>query len=100
MIKKKNYIASNIPALESKERILLVLKTKMIHSKMNIIQILSMQCLYLASFCSASRIGSFHTLEAKDKDSNTDVKTNGCLFYFHFYCEFIELLEQFSHRQR
>ena len=61
------------PALESEERILLVPQPKMIRSKMDIILILSMQSLYLASFCAASTIGPFYTLEAKTRGSNTVV---------------------------
>ena len=64
--------------VDREERKLSVPKQRMIRSKTVFFLILSIQCLYLASFCVASTIGPFYTLELKARGSNTI--TGGLVF--------------------
>ena len=73
--------------MDREEKKMLVPKQKMICSKTDFFLILSIQCLYLASFCVASTIGPFYTLELKARGSNTI--TGGLVFAAYPYIIFV-----------
>ena len=73
--------------LTVEERKMLVPKQKMIRSKTDFFLTLSIQCLYLASFCVASTIGPFYTLELKARGSNAII--GGLVFAAYPYMIFL-----------
>ena len=72
---------------DSEESELLVPKPRMIRSKRDFFLILSMQSLYLASYCVASTIGPFYTLEVEARGSNTII--GGLVFAAYPFIIFI-----------